>query len=187
MLNDKPMPTSEVVIKDHLKHIVEAILFASSDPVPFNKIREITDTFHVLTPKDLRVLIQELKEDYLSQKRAFQLDEIAQGFVLRTREEYSGYVSQLGQDRRGERLSHAGAEVLAIIAYRQPITRPQIEAIRGIDSSGIIATLLDRQLIQTVGKLEAPGRPTLYGITKDFLKHFGLKDTEELPKLEEVN
>jgi len=167
-------------VKQHAKRIIEALLFASSDPLSFNKIREITDTFQPLKPRVLRDLIIELQQEYLSQQRAFRIEEIADGFLLRTCEEYSNFVDLLNRNKRTEKLSQASAEVLAIIAYKQPITRPQIEAIRGVDCSGIIQNLLERQLIEPTGKLEAPGRPTLFGTTKDFLQHFGLRNTEEL-------
>lgn len=174
----------EKFVKQHAKRIIEALLFASSDPLPFTKIREVVDTFQLLKPRLLRELINELQQEYLSQQRAFRLEEIAQGFLLRTCEEYSPFIDLLHRNKRTEKLSQASAEVLAIIAYKQPITRPQIEAIRGVDCSGIMQNLLERQLIEPVGKLEAPGRPTLYGITKDFLKHFGLRDLQELPMLQ---
>jgi segregation and condensation protein B len=171
----------EKFTRQHAKRIIEALLFASNDPLSFTKIREVVDTYEPLKPRVIRDLLMELQEEYLSQQRAFRLEEIAQGFLLRTCEEYSPYINILYRNKRTEKLSQASAEVLAIIAYRQPITRPQIEAIRGVDCSGIMQNLLDRQLIEGVGKLEAPGRPTLYGITKDFLKHFGLRDIAELP------
>ncbi|MEI8365860.1 MAG: SMC-Scp complex subunit ScpB [Parachlamydiaceae bacterium] len=167
-------------VKQHAKRIIESLLFASSDPLPFTKIREIVDTFQPLKPRQLRDLIIELQQEYLSQQRAFRIEEIADGFLLRTCEEYSPFIALICRNKRTEKLSQASAEVLAIIAYRQPITRPQMEAIRGVDCSGIVQNLLERQLIEPLGKLEAPGRPTLYGTTKDFLKHFGLRDTQEL-------
>jgi segregation and condensation protein B len=167
----------------HVKQIIEALLFASSEPLSFVKIREATDSYHPLKPKVLRLLIEELQQDYIAQKRAFRLDEIAQGFILQSKEEFNPYIKQLYRNKRTEKLSHASTEVLAIIAYRQPITKPQIEVIRGVDSTGILQNLLERGLIEAVGKMEAPGRPTLYGITKDFLYHFGLKDLKDLPKL----
>lgn len=176
----------EKFIRQHSKRIIEALLFAGSDPLPFNKIREVVDTFHPLKPRLLRDLIIELQQEYLAQQRAFRLEEIAQGFVLRTCEEYGGFIDVLYRNKRAEKLSHASAEVLAIIAYRQPITRPQMEAIRGVDCSGIVQNLLERQLIEAVGRLEAPGRPTLYSITKDFLKHFGLNDVQELPGIDTI-
>jgi len=177
-------PDQERVLRQQIKRIIEAILFSSSAPVTFDKLRQVADTFHAMRPKVLKELIQELQQEYMSQQRAFRLEEIAQGYILRTCEEFSPYIESIGISRRGEKLSHPAAEVLAIIAYRQPITRPQIDAIRGVDSSGTIYNLLERQLIEPVGKLEAPGRPTLYGITKTFLEHFGLKDLKQLPPLQ---
>lgn len=173
----------EKFIRQHAKRIIEALLFASSEPLPFTKIREVVDTFQALKPRLVRDLIIELQQEYLTQQRAFRLEEIAQGFLLRTCEEYSPFIDTLYRNKRTEKLSQASAEVLAIIAYRQPTTRPQIEAIRGVDCSGIMQNLLERQLIEPVGRLEAPGRPTLYGITKGFLTHFGLRDVQELPSL----
>lgn len=170
----------------HVKGIIEALLFACNEPIAFDKIREITDTAYPLKPKTVRALIQELADEYITQRKSFRIEEIAQGFLLRTCEEFSPYIDILYRNKRGEKLSHPAAEVLAIIAYKQPITRPQIDAIRGVDSSGTIYSLLERQLIEPVGKLEAPGRPTLYGITKDFLKHFGLRDLCELPGMTEA-
>lgn len=173
----------EKFTRQHAKKIIEALLFASSGPLSFNKIREAVDTFQPLKPRLLRELIIELQHEYLSQQRAFRLEEIAQGFILRTCEEYSPYLAVMHRNKRTEKLSQASAEVLAIIAYRQPVTRQQIESIRGVDCSGIVQNLLERQLIEAVGKLEAPGRPALYGITNGFLEHFGLRDLQELPAL----
>lgn len=167
-------------VQHHLKRVIEALLFASPDPLSLVKIREVTDTILPLRPRQLRDILNTLKQEYVTQQRAFQLEEIAQGYVLRTYEEYAPYVELLYRHKRGEKLSYASTEVLAIIAYRQPITRPQIDAIRGVDSSGTLMQLIERQLIEPIGKLEAPGRPTLYGTTKEFLKHFGLKDLSEL-------
>lgn len=171
-------------VRIHVKRIIEALLFASNEPIPFNKLREITDTVEPLKPRIIRELIQELAEEYMVQQRSFRLEEIAQGFILRTCQEYGPYIEMMYRNKRTEKLTSAAAEVLAIIAYKQPVTRPQIEAIRGVDSSGIVQNLLERQLIEPLGKLEVPGRPTLYGITKDFLKHFGLRDLEELTKID---
>jgi segregation and condensation protein B len=167
-------------LRTHLKRVMEALLFATSDPLPLIKIRAVTDTIYPLRPKQLREILEELKYDYIAQQRAFKLEQIAQGYVLRTHEDYAPYLDLLYRQKRGEKLSPASTEVLAIIAYRQPITRPQIDAIRGVDSSGTIAQLLERQLIEPLGRSDAPGRPTLYGTTKEFLKHFGLKDLSVL-------
>lgn len=175
----------EASVKMQVKRLIEALLFASSQPLPFQKIREVTDQLHPLKPKQIKELLFELQNDYLAGQRGFRLEEIGQGYLLRTCEEFSPYIELLYRNKRTEKLSHAAAEVLAIIAYRQPITRPQIEAIRGVDSTGVLVSLIERGLIHAVGKLEAPGRPTLFGITQEFLSHFGLKDITELPSLEE--
>lgn len=164
-----------------IRRVIEALLFASSEPLSLDKIREVTDTIHPLPPREIRALIQALQDEYYLQKRAFRIEEVAQSFVLRSCDEFHSYIELLYRNKRAEKLSHAAAEVLAIIAYRQPITRPQMEAIRGVDCSGVVQALLDRQLIQPVGRLESAGRPTLYGTTKDFLQHFGLRDVCELP------
>lgn len=174
----------EEQLSQHIKRVIEALLFTSCEPVSLPKIREITDTIVPLRPRLLREMISELQQDYVSQQRAFRLEEIAQGYLLRTHEEYAPYLDLLYRQKRGEKLSQAGMEVLAIIAYRQPITRPQIDSIRGVDSSGTLAQLLERELVEAVGKLEAPGRPTLFATTKEFLKHFGLKDAKDLPLMQ---
>jgi segregation and condensation protein B len=164
----------------YIKRLIEALLFSSNEPLSLQKIREVTDVIQPLKSKDLYNLIKELKDEYKAQNRGFQLDEIAQGFLIRTAQEFGPHIEQLYRNKRSEKISHAATEVLAIIAYKQPITRAEIEAIRGVDSSGIIQQLLERQLIEAVGKLEVPGRPTIYGVTKDFLKHFGLNDVQDL-------
>lgn len=176
------LSTLDQALASHVKRVIEALLFTYSEPLPLTKIREITDTILPLRPKQLKEIIEELKQEYIAQQRAFRLEEIAQGYILRTHEDYAPYLTLLHRQRRAEKLSSAATEVLAIIAYRQPITRPQIDAIRGVDSSGTIGQLLERELIESLGKLEAPGRPTLYGTTKEFLKHFGLKDLDQLKK-----
>jgi segregation and condensation protein B len=167
-------------IYQHLKKVLEALFFSSSDPLSLAKIREVTDSILPLSPKQLISFIQELKEEYIIQQRAFQLEEIADGYVLRTHEEYAPYIEKLFKQRRSEKLSAASTEVLAIIAYKQPITRSQIDSIRGVDSSGIVSQLMERQLIEANGKAHLPGRPTLYRTTKEFLHHFGLKSISEL-------
>lgn len=173
--------------RHQIKRIVEALLFSSADPVSFIKLREILESAHPLKPRQLRDIILELQFEYLSQKRAFRLEEIAEGFILRTCDEFCPYVDLLFRNKRTEKLSNAAAEVLAIIAYKQPITRSQVEAIRGVDSTGIIQSLMDRQLVEITGRLEkSPGRPVLLSVTQKFLAHFGLKEHSDLPPIEEL-
>jgi len=166
--------------RTQVKRLIEALLFASNTPLAFNKIREVCDELHPLKPRHIKDILYELQHEYSKEKRGFRLEEIADGYLLRSCEEFSPYIERLYRSKRSEKLSQAAAEVLAIIAYRQPITRPQIEAIRGVDSSGVVHSLIERGLIQAVGRLEAPGRPTLYGITQEFLSHFGINDIQEL-------
>ena len=168
--------------KQQVKLTIEALLFSSNEAISLSTIRDVTSSIHEFKPNTIKEIIDELKREYIQQQRAFQLDELAEGFILRTKPDFCEYIEQLRTHKKPERLSHAATEVLAIIAYRQPITRGKIDAIRGVDSSGTLQNLQERQLIEAVGKLEAPGRPTLYGITKRFLEHFGLKNIEELPK-----
>ena len=150
------LPTQESAeLRLKAKRIIEALLFAACEPVPFQKIAEILETLYPYKPKAIKELLEDLKIEYITQQRAFRLEDTASGYALKTCEEYSPYIEMLFRSKRGEKLSQAAAEVLAIIAYKQPITRPQIEALRGVDSSGIIQNLVERELIAPTGKLEA--------------------------------
>jgi segregation and condensation protein B len=166
-----------------VKRIIEGILFVTDEPISLCKIQNILESTHPLKLEELRQIINELKNEYVQQNRAFRLEEIANGYLLRTCEDLNAFIELLFKNFKKEKLSHSAAEVLAIVAYRQPITRPQIEEIRGVDSSGSVYTLIERQLIEPVGKLEVPGRPTLFGVTNRFLQHFGLRDVSDLPKI----
>lgn len=172
--------------RSQVKQVIEALLFSTNDPLSLKKLREITEEIFPLKPRVLEALLHELRDEYDKERRAFELAEIADGYILRTRADYGSYVDLLHHSRRGEKLSPAAAEVLAIIAYRQPITRVQIDAIRGVDSSGTVYSLLERGLVESVGRLEAPGRPTLFGTSLAFLKAFGLKSLNELPHREQL-
>lgn len=171
--------------RSQLKRIIEAVLFASPDPIPFKKIRELIDSIEEHTAQEVKELMDELSNEYDIDQRAFRLEEIAQGYVLRSRPEYSIYLDLVFKNKKVERLSASATEVLAIIAYRQPMTRPQLESIRGVDSSGVVASLLERELIETKGKAEVAGRPTLYGTTSKFLQYYGLNSVKDLPGYEE--
>lgn len=165
-----------------IKRIVEALLFASGNPLSFQKIRDVIETKRPITPQKLRFILETIQEECISGQRAYRLEETEEGFSFKTCEELAPYIAELFRNRRGEKLSQPALEVLAIIAYRQPITKPEIESIRGVDCSGTIQNLLERELIEAKGRLEAPGRPTLYGVTHHFLHYFGLKDLKELPR-----
>lgn len=168
-----------VEIGTEIKQIVEALLFATNQPLSFKKILSVVNTHSPISAKELRVYINELANELKESERSFQLDEIAHGFLLRSKPEFGVYVGML-ERKKQDRLTQAAAEVLSVIAYKQPITRAEVEAIRGVDCTNQIHNLLDRELVEAKGKLEVPGRPTLYGVTNQFLLHFGLKDIKEL-------
>jgi len=175
---------AKTVLHNEVKAILEAVLFATDEPVTLNKLRQVIEPFHPLPTKAIGQLLQQMKEEYGTSARGFQLEEIAGGYLLRTKKEYALYVSHLAKGQKGEKLSNAAAEVLAIIAYKGPITKPQIEQIRGVDSSGSVLSLMERGLVEEVGKMDGPGRPTLYSVTSRFLQLFGLKDVSSLPNLD---
>jgi len=133
--------------------------------------------------KAVRQAVQELNADYESSRRAFQIQEIAGGFQFVTRPSLAPWVKRALESPRPDSVSAASMETLAIIAYRQPITKAEIEAIRGVDVSAGLDTLLEKRFIRTAGRKESPGRPFLYGTTNDFLRHFGLKSLEALPEM----
>lgn len=164
--------------------IVEALLFSSHTPLSFQKLREVIESRIPIKPKQLNDALETLEEEYITENRAFVLEKIEGGYILKTRPEYGAYLDELHRNKRGEKLSQPATEVLAIIAHKGPVTRPQIDQIRGVDSSGTVAALVERGLVEAKGKLEAPGRPTLYDITQNFLNHFGLSSREDLPSLQ---
>ena len=168
---------------DEIKKIVEALLFAVNEPIPLRKICEIVDGADV---KVIKEIIQQLREEYDNQDRAFQVEEIANGFQLLSRPEYHEWISKIRKKSGEAKLSQSALETLAIIAYKQPIIRAEIESIRGVQSGQMIRTLIEKGLVKIAGRDEALGRPLLYGTTKEFLDHFGLKSIKGLPKVEEL-
>lgn len=176
---------------EEIKAILESLIFTAEKPLPLSEaVRIVQEVKAEEVDPSLRDLVsqgmQQLMEDYssLHPLRGLELAEVAGGFQFRTIPAHAPYVSKLFEERpRG--LSRAAMETLAIIAYRQPVTRPEIEEVRGVDSSGVLKLLLERQLIRVRGRRDEPGRPLLYGTTPEFLEFFGLKDLGELPSLEE--
>ena len=166
-----------------MKREVEAVLYATEAPLAMPRLRAI---FPDATPQQLREAITDLQADYEREGLAFTIVEFGGGWQLATRPEYAPLVLRLYGARRHVRLTKAGLEVLAIIAYRQPITRLDIEDIRGVQSSGALATLLERNLVTVVGRADTVGHPILYGTTREFLNHLGLKGLAQLPPLPEV-
>ena len=167
--------------RDQAKKIIEALLFVSDKPISIDALK---DVLKEIEPADIRSIIEELNGEYSASGRSFAIKEIAGGFQMLTDPVYSRWVSALYK-RPPDKLTGPSLETLAIIAYRQPLTRSQIELIRGVNVDGVLRTLEERNLIRSRGRLDAPGRPILYGTTTEFLQHFGLKSLEELPKLKE--
>ncbi|MBS0654476.1 MAG: SMC-Scp complex subunit ScpB [Verrucomicrobia bacterium] len=163
------------------KSIVEALLFATSEPLSIQKIQQIITPTTPATGREIKKILLELQNEYIEQNRSFGLENIAEGYLLRTKADFAPYVQLLFNNRRKDKLSQASLETLAIIAYKQPVTKAQIEAIRGVDSSGVLAHLQERLLIEVTGRAQTPGRPSLFATTKEFLKHFGLKNLSDLP------
>ncbi len=164
------------------KKIIEAILFVSSEPISEKRLKE----FLLISEKEIEEIISLLNEEYEKTNRVFRIRKIAKGYQLFTLPEYSDYLTKFYADKKKKRLSPTALEVLAIIAYHQPITKQEIEKIRGVDSTYILNILLEKKLIKIEGRAKKPGAPFLYGLTKEFLKYFGLNSFEDLPKKEEI-
>ncbi len=165
-----------------MKHDLEALLFATDSPLTAARLKPILE----LGSKEIRELVDELNAEYEAQERAFSIVEFGGGWQLASRPEYMAMIQKLYKGRRYVRLSKAALEVLAIIAYRQPVTRMEIEEIRGVQVSGVLQTLTERNLVTVVGRSEAVGNPILYGTTREFLNHMGLKGLHQLPPLPEL-
>lgn len=161
--------------------VVEAVLFTAGDPLPLSDLTAICEA----DEPSVREALTGLQVEYRTARHGLQLVEIAGGYQLTTRPEYTAWVSRLHQLIREVRLTRAALETVAIIAYRQLLTRAEIEAIRGVDCAGVLQTLLERRLAKIAGRKAAVGRPLLYGTTREFLQCFGLKDLSELPTLQE--
>ncbi len=164
--------------------IIEALLFSSDEPL---KPAKICDIIENLKERDVRNIVEMLNKNYEKSGRSFRIHLIAEGYQLFTLNEYAGYVEKLFRNRQQTRLSLKALETLAIIAYKQPVTRNEIEEIRGVNVDGVLKTLLTRKLITVSGTAQAPGTPYLYQTTKKFLEYFGLKNIKDLPKLRELD
>ena len=164
------------------RRIVEALVLASPEPISAARIGRLVPDCRAGIAKDL---INELNTEYQEQDRAFEIWEVAGGYQIRTRAEFSGYLQKL-QKQRPLRLSRAALETLSIVAYKQPATRAEIEFVRGVEAGPVLKSLLDRQLVKIVGHREVPGRPMIYGTTRRFLELFGLATLKDLPPLREL-
>ena len=180
-----------------LSRVIEALLFSAQKPL---SVRELTETirgagaedefspneFARVREAEVAAALEQLKIENIEQQRAFQLNERAEGWQLASDPKYAQWVRQLFPAPKPARLSAPALETLAIIAYRQPITRADVEAVRGVNIDGVLQTLMERGLVKIAGRAEIPGRPLLYETTQFFLDHFGLRNLDELPNVEEL-
>lgn len=167
-----------------LKPIVEALLFVSGDPISVDRLRDVISG---VDKQEIEAALQELKKEYAESNRGLQVIEIAGGYQLSTRIEMAPWIKEMEKVKAASRLSKPGLETLAIIAYKQPATRAEIEMIRGVDAAGVLKTLMERKLVKIVGRKEVVGRPMMYGTTREFLQYFGLSDLTGLPTLKEFS
>ena len=165
-----------------LRAIIESLLFVSEVPLSLVKLKTIL-AMH--THGEIIQALEELRQEYDDLRHGFSLDEVAQGYQFRTKPEYGEWIRKL-KKIIPTRLSQASLETLAVIAYKQPILRSEIESVRGVDVGGILRLLLEKNLIKILGRKNVPGRPIIYGTTQKFLEFFSLKDISSLPTLEEM-
>lgn len=163
------------------KAILECLLFVSKEPLTVPTMAQILE----IPERDVRELMAELQDEYNQDGRGIKIEIVAHGYRFSTRPEYASYIEKLYKPQNTHGLSKAALETLAIVAYRQPVTRAAIEAIRGVKVDSALGTLMDKNLVREVGRKEAPGRPILFGTTPAFLKYFGLRDLNELPAPDE--
>ena len=166
----------------HLSAVLECLLLSAEKPLVLSRIAEV---FPNQSPQEWRAALDELRRHYDDSGHGIFVAEVAGGYQLRTRTEFASWIVQT-RPSSPQRLSQAALETLAVIAYKQPIIRAEIESIRGVDASGVLRQLLDKGLIQMLGRKDVPGRPILYGTTATFLEVFGLKDLRSLPTQEEL-
>jgi segregation and condensation protein B len=179
-----------------ITEVIEALLFSAQKPLSSREIatalrgaedNELSpNEFARVKEAEVAAALEQLKTDYVQQQRAFQLIEKADGWQLATDPKYAQWVRQLFPAPKPARLSAPALETLAIIAYRQPVTRADVEAVRGVNIDAVLQTLMERGLVKIAGRAEIPGRPLLYETTQFFLEHFGLRNLDELPNVEEL-
>jgi segregation and condensation protein B len=164
------------------RRIVEAVILGTPEPISAQKIAEVVP---YAKPAKIKKLVDELNAEYIAQGRAFEIIEAAGGYQMRTLPEFAPQLQQI-QPQRPLRLSKAALETLAIIAYKQPVTRADVEDVRGVDAGAVLRSLLERKLVKLAGHKEVPGRPMLYGTTRRFLEVFSLASLEDLPSLRQL-
>ncbi|HTR44977.1 MAG TPA: SMC-Scp complex subunit ScpB [Thermodesulfovibrionales bacterium] len=167
--------------ESEIKSLLEALLFLSGEPVTAASFKAIAG----VDEPEVKRLMDDLMNDYRNREGGILITEIANGYQMVTNTRYAPWIKKFRGSQASAKLSMPALETLAIIAYKQPLIKAEVEQIRGVSSDGVIKTLLERRLIRIMGRKEAPGKPLLYGTTKEFLQHFGLKDLTELPTLKD--
>jgi len=175
-------PETEEDFEIDIQSVVEAVLFASDEPLSAVRLANIVDA----TTQQIRTAVDELNEKYKTNRNAFRIEKIAGGFQMLTLSPFNHWLKKLLRVRSESKLSPAALETLAIIAYKQPVIRADVEAIRGVAAGEMIRNLMYKGLVKVIGKAEIVGRPMLYGTTKKFLETFGLNSIKDLPKIEEL-
>lgn len=168
--------------EDNVKSVIEALLFASEKPLSVEQVKEILG--HLETD-EIKRLLSELSAEYQTTGRGMRIVEVAGGFQMVTASDFAPFLRKLYKQRKTERLSKSALETLAIIAYKQPVTRFEIGSIRSVNVDNMVKSLLEKGLVRVSGRKKTPGRPFVYGTTRQFLEYFGLKSLAELPKFEE--
>lgn len=170
--------------------VIESLIFASDEPIGtaeiMSSVKEIDGIESEITADDVETVVDELNKKYESTETSFSILRIANGFIFATKPEYGKYLGYLSSVKSKRRLSQSALETLAIIAYKQPITKPELEAIRGVNSDYTLNTLLEKNLVTIKGRAETVGRPLLYATTEEFLKYFGINKLTDLPKPREI-
>lgn len=167
---------------DHLRGAIEALLFVNERPITLDQLKRVFKTVKIT---DLKKIIHDIKRSWEDRCGGIQIIEIAGGYQMLTNKTYASYIRDFYKTRHSEKLSKPALETLAIMAYKQPVTRNDVEVIRGVNSDGVVNHLLNKELIKIVGRKDVAGKPYLYGTTRQFLEYFGLKSLDDLPKLEE--
>lgn len=165
------------------RSLFEALLFVSSEPLLFHNVKRIID----ISEDEFRKIMSELMTEYNNREGGILITEVAKGYQMVTNPKHASLIRMFLGVQASNKLSMAALETLAIIAYKQPITKAEIERVRGVNSDGVLKTLLDKRLIKVIGKKEAPGRPLFYGTTQEFLQYFGLRDLTELPTIKDLS
>jgi segregation and condensation protein B len=192
MAEEKTKEVLELQVPATLKSLIEALVFAAKEPLTFKQMRDIYEGegsqayLRQLDADEVEASINELNAEYERTEKPYRIVRIAGGFQFATMSSYADWIGRLYKEQSRRKLSQSGIESLAIIAYKQPVTKSDIELIRGVNCDYVLKTLLEKELVTVVGRAHAPGRPLLYGTTREFLKHFGLNEITDLPRPREI-